>query len=402
MGGASSCEYGRFGHTLVTDGDEVFVLGGGDITNEAFLSLLHLPSSLSCPLAQTTTDCLALPGCSLCLNNNTNNFIACYNASDTNATLLCSNQDGVLSLKNDNSPLCREPLTCEHFTSCGSCLSTDQALEMGCVWCFCEERCIPPSSNETNCPCAPFNSTVPDVCILDSCSIPSCADCLAEGSSCRWLTRQIRNNPDIPNGILVATPIIEWGCYSNLIHSVIVQQLRVDISMSSCPAPCGTATSCDSCVAMTTPTGGNMTCVWAEYSQECLSTDLVPLPCSLGGGCGPIFSSGDQCPTPCRSRDTCQQCLEDPTCVWLNGDTHLCVEIGDLDLELSNLPDDVIVYYYECPAGVSCYRYCHGNSETCSLRGGGGEGGVNQVTDQVRNKCTCNSHYIQQYMYSCY
>ena len=65
------------------------------------------------------------------------------------------------------------------------------------------------------------------------------------------------------------------------------------------------------------------------------------------------------------------------------------MEIEDLDSDLSNLPDDVMVYYYECPVGMSCYQYCHGNSEMCSLRGGGVEGGVNQVTDQVRNNVHC-------------
>ena len=375
----------------------MFVIGGQDLSSDALVSLLHLPSppSLTCSLAQTTVDCLSIPGCSSCVSNNTDNFITCYNASETNAILLCSNQGGVLSLESNDtlSPSsCQlEALTCEQFESCGACLSTDAALELGCVWCICEERCVPaspsdPTSNNTSsCPCATRNSTFPDVCILDNCAIPSCADCQAEGD-CRWLSLRIRDNPAVPNSIVVLN-IQEWGCYSNHIHSVIVNQLHFDASVNSCPASCNRATSCDTCVAMMTPSGGNGTCVWAEYSRECLSSDVVPLSCSLGG-CGPVLSSGAQCPSPCRSRDTCSECLKDPTCVWLNnegGNLLLCVETRDVDSVLLDLPnDDVMVYYYECPLGMSCYQYCHGNSESCLV-----EGEVSQATELV-----CAQHYM--------
>ena len=62
----------------------------------------------------------------------------------------------------------------------------------------------------------------------------------------------------------------------------------------------------------------------------------------------------------------------DPSCVWLDNlpsGVPRCVEVGELKSGTLNLTEHEIVVYYECPEGVSCYKYCHENSETCIRTG---------------------------------
>lgn len=347
-------------------------------TDDPLVSVLRLPPSLSCSLAQSSDECLGIPGCSVCVtpNDQSNGFVACYNmsADDTNATLHCSNFGGVLLIENGSSAVCSNtPPSCEDFQSCGACLSTDIALELGCVWCYCEGRCIAPSNSAATCPnCTAINSTQPDICLLDSCSIPSCMDCKAQ-RGCEWLSRQIRATPGIPNHFRVFNNVPEYGCYSTIIHGAFYTQLGQDHSVRSCPRPCNTATSCSTCVALSSPTAGNsQTCLWASYSQECLSSDLVPLACPLGD-CGPILSTVEQCPSSCLSRDTCELCLMDPSCVWLSNVANgvpRCVEGRDLKSGAVNqTPDEISIYLEECPLGITCHQFCHGNSELCIEEG---------------------------------
>ena len=314
----------------------------------------------------------------MCNDDITEEFIACFSALDSNSSLLCSTLGGILSTSTeaaDNSSLtCQTPpLSCEQFDSCSSCLSTDVAMEMGCVWCPCQARC---SSSQTStetavtvtCPCPTINSTQPEVCFLDRCAIPSCSDCQSE-EGCQWLSHRIREDPNTHNGILVSSEVREWGCYSDLIRNVILNQLRLDVAFGTCVPPCRTATSCSSCIGLLSPSAGSATCVWAEYSHECMSSDLVPLACSMGE-CGPILQ---ECPSPCVSHDTCQRCLMDPSCVWLStlaSGIPRCVDLRDLESGVVNRTDDEVAVYYMCPHGVSCYQHCHGNSETCVQQGG--------------------------------
>ena len=368
---------GHWGHTLVTDEEYVFIVGGQIVPNDNLISLLHLPPQLSCSLARSITDCQAIPGCSPCTNSSlAGELIACFNISgsnisDSNTTSRCSNLGGDLVSTENSLSLCESsPFSCEQFDSCSGCLSTDLALEMGCVWCSCQERCYSLSSS-SSCSCgSSHNSTQLDICFLDRCAIPSCTDCQAKGD-CRWLSRQIRDNPAVPLGILVNENAMEFGCYSEIIHSVIINQLRFDASVQFCPVPCSSATSCGSCVISSSPAGGPPRCVWAEYSQECMSSDLIPLACSLGN-CGPVLSSVDKCPSLCAARMTCQLCLMDPSCVWLNNlenGAPRCVDTRDLRSGVVNQLDNEVIVYNDCPVGVSCYRYCHGNSHRCVVSG---------------------------------
>ena len=376
---------GLLAHSLVTNrrGD-IFAIGGlttglSSSIDDPLVSLLHLPPSLTCSLAQSTTQCQGIPGCSVCAttNDQSNHFISCYNVSaDSNATLHCTNLGGVLLIEdNSTTILCPStPLSCEDFQSCGACLSTDVALELGCVWCYCEGRCIAPSSSAVSCPnCTTINSTQPDVCILDRCTIPTCEDCKAQ-RSCEWLSRRIRAVPDVPNLFRVFSNVPEWGCYSTALHREFVNQLGQDHSVSSCPSPCGnTATSCTSCLALSSPTAGHsQTCLWAEYSQECLSSDLVPIACSLGD-CGPILSTLEQCPLPCGSHGTCELCLKNPSCLWLSNIANgvpRCVEMRDLKSGAVNqMVNETAIYLEECPLGITCHQFCHGNSEQCREEG---------------------------------
>ena len=341
------------------------------------VSLLHLPPSLTCSLAQSTTQCRGIPGCSVCATDGqSDDFIACYNVSDSNATLFCTNSGGVLLIENNSTAVVcpNTPLSCADFESCSACLSTDAALKMGCVWCHCEERCMAapsPSSSAVNlnCSCPTVNSTQPDICYLDRCSSPSCMDCIAQ-RNCHWFSQRIRAVPNVPNHFQVFINVPEWGCYSSILQREILNSLERDISVDNCPSPCGTATSCTRCVALSSPAAGvQQTCVWAEYSRECLSNDLVPLACSLGGHCGPILSTVEQCPSPCVSRDTCELCLMDPGCVWLSNVANgapRCVETRDLKSGVaSQTANEVAVYLEVCPNGLTCRQFCHGNSERC-------------------------------------
>lgn len=385
---SSTYDGGHWGHSLTTNGEYTFVVGGGqDITDHSFISLLHLPTELSCSLAQTVTGCQAIPGCSVCVDNlQTDQLIACYNASEamSNSTAaICTECGGFLSIEDTSVECERLSRSCEQFESCGSCLSSDLALEMGCVWYLCKEQCVsPPSSSassllpnsstieqegDSQCSYTTVNSTQSYVCILDLCALPSCTDCLAE-RNCRWLPFEIRENPIAFNGIVVATQIPEWGCYSVNVNNGIIRKFERDFSVSRCPAPCSSATSCSSCLLASSPTGGQERCVWAEYSQECLSVDSIPLTCSLGM-CGPILSASEPCPTACVSRETCQLCLIDPSCVWVSNVAYgvpRCIELSELRAgTVDQLTEDEVVVYYDCPSGVSCYHYCHGNSERC-------------------------------------
>ena len=377
---SSACLSGRWGHTLVSDGGHVFIVGGlGGGTDNDFISLLRLPPQPNCSLAQTITECQDMPGCSVCTSNSTNDFVACYGVSDSNAPLRCSSLGG---------SLIRTCQSCDQFESCGACLSTDVALEMGCVWCSRNEQCVSPSS--VNCSGPTVNSSTPDVCYLDRCAFPSCSDCRSPG--CRWLSAQIRASPNVPNSIEVSTNIQEWGCYSDNIHRLIVNELIVDTSISSCYRPCSAATSCSTCVASPSPTGGPVTCVWAEYSQECMSSDLVPLACSRGE-CGPIVSSSEQCPKPCASRETCDSCLMYPRCAWLNNvanKTVRCVAGGDLLKSgiLDHQSDDEIAIYFECP---QCFSNCSGHG-SCVNNHLVCECDVGYVGEHCEVECLCNGH----------
>ena len=407
---SSSCaddEDGLWAHSLVTNGaGDVFVVGGlmgslSSSTDDPLLSLLHLPPTLSCSLAQSSDECLRIPGCSVCVtpNDQSTGFISCHNVSaDSNATLHCTDLGGVLLIESNSTAVCpNTPLTCEDFQSCGACLSTDIALELGCVWCHCEGRCIAPSNSTVSCPnCTTINSTQPDVCLLDRCSIPSCTDCKSQ-RGCEWLSRRIRANPDAPNHFHIFTNVPELGCYSTFLHREFYIQLGQDYSVRNCPNPCSTATSCSACVALSSPTAGHsQTCLWAEYSQECLSSDLVPLACSLGD-CGPILSTTEQCPSPCGSRGTCELCLMDPSCVWLSNVANgvpRCVDGRDLKSGAVNqTANEITVYLEECPFGITCQQFCHGNSELCLE-----EGSSNSVCYYYRLKfAMCTS--IICYMY---
>ena len=400
---SSSCgdaEDGLWAHSLVTNGrGDIFVVGGltdglFSSTDSPFVSLLHLPAfGLSCSLARSSAQCLRIPGCRVCVtpDDQSNGFISCYNVSaddDSNATLSCTSLGGVLLIENNSTCPNTFPLSCEDFQSCGACLSTDIALELGCVWCFCEGRCIAPSNSIVNCPdCAVINSTQPDICILDSCSIPSsCADCKSQ-RGCEWLSRRIRANPNVPYQFLVFTSVPEFGCYSTILHLEFLNKLGQDHSVRNCPIPCGAATSCSTCVALSSPTAGDsQTCLWAGYSQECLSSDLVPLACSLGD-CGPILSTAEQCPSPCVSRSgACEVCLMDPSCVWLSNVANgvpRCVDGRDLRSGAVNqTTNEIAVYLGECSLSIPCREFCHGNSELCIE-----EGSSNSVSLLVR-PCT--------------
>lgn len=388
---SSSCangerEGGLWAHSLVTNGgrgEDIFVVGGltaglSSSTDDPLISLLQLPPSLSCSLAKSSAQCLGIPGCSICVtpDDQSNSFISCYNisADSLHATLHCSDLGGVLLIESDSTAVCpNTPLSCEDFQSCGVCLSSDVALELGCVWCFCEGRCIAPSNSAASCPnCSVINSTQPDICLLDSCSIPSCADCKSQ-RGCEWLSRRIRANPDIPNHFLVFSSIQEFGCYPTILHTEFLIQLRQDHSVTRCSNPCHTATSCSTCVASSSPTAGSSTtCLWAEYSQECLSSDLVPLACSLGD-CGPVLSTMEQCPSPCGSHGACELCLMGPDCVWLSNeanDVPRCVDGRDLKSgTVHQTANEIAVYLEECPLGIPCRQFCHGNSELCIEEG---------------------------------
>jgi hypothetical protein len=345
-------------------------------TDSPLVSLLHLPPSLSCSLAQSSAQCLGIPSCCVCStpNDQSNRFISCYNISaddNSNATLHCSSLGGVLLIENNSTAIScpnSPPLSCEDIQSCGACLSTDIALELGCVWCFCEGRCIAPSNSTLNCPnCAVINSTQPDICLLERCSLPSCVDCKSQ-RGCEWLSRRIRADPDTPNHFLVFN-LPEFGCFSTLLN-----QLGQDYSVRNCPSPCNSATSCSTCVALSSPTAGeSQTCLWAGYSQECLSSDVVPIACSLGD-CGPILSTTEQCPSPCVSRgDSCELCLMDPSCVWLSNVANgvpRCMDGRDLRSGAVNqTTNEIAVYLGECSLEITCLQFCHGNSELCVEEG---------------------------------
>ena len=369
-------------HSLVTNGGDIFIVGGltaslSSFTDDPLVSLLHLPRSLTCSLAQSTTQCQGIPGCSMCIttDDQSNDFVACYNVSaDSNATLDCANLGGVLLIENNSTAACPStPLSCEDFQSCGACLSTDVSLELGCVWCYCHGRCIASSSWTASCPnCTTVSSTQRDICLLDRCTFPSCEDCKAQ-IGCEWLSRQIREDSVVPNLFHVFPNNPEWGCYSTVLHREFVNQFGRDFSVSRCPSPCNTATSCSSCVALSSPTAGDSEmCIWAEYSQECLSSDIVPIACSLGN-CGPILSTLEQCPSPCGSRGMCESCLMDPSCVWFSNVANgipRCVETTDLKSGAVNqMANESAVYLEECPLGITCHQFCHGNSEQCREEG---------------------------------
>ena len=404
-----------WGHSAVKgDGDRILLTGGtnGSVVDSLFQ--LQVPLSLTCSLAQTASECDTIPSCRVCASRTDNVFLGCFNSSSVlTDSRTCNGSDRTL-LPESTQCLLRDPqAVCSQYSQCSQCLGTHTARELGCVWCSCQVGMC--ASSPQNCPCGTSYSEVSNACFLDVCSYPSCRDCLND-SSCAWISPQVTQNPVYPTRLTILPVSVEWGCYSKQINNLITGRFSIDFSLDVCLLPCSHATSCRDCVQATSPNAGPLTCVWASYSQTCMSTDVIPLFCSCGL-CGRILTAQQECPVPCSAHVQCETCLHDPHCVWyrnatdyghctdtihtadyysntfstvesqFNNETRLLYSSSSAP---SNFTDsnDHRAYYFECPR---CPNDCSGRGLcvhsdlrcACSVGFIGEDCGV---------ECECNGH----------
>lgn len=96
----------------------------------------------------------------------------------------------------------------------------------------------------------------------------------------------------------------------------------------TCPMNCGIFTSCESCLGVRDTHNPWRDCIWSPGLNQCLVPSYVPLLCQSGGHCGTLASHGPKsCPvSDCSLLQCCWQCINEPTCGWLqNGTKGNCV-----------------------------------------------------------------------------
>ena len=370
-----------WGHAAALVDSHIVVSGGFSATARDAISLLSLPDSLECSLAQTAEECLNIPNCAYC-EMSANSTVRCYNTTSLEAPT-CSS---TLGPRNQS---CDTRSQCSNFATCRQCLSVDTARLLGCVWCGCPRLpgvCI--AAGMDDCSCNVANSSNPGACYLDSCESPSCTRCM-ESEECRWIGNTIVVNRNDYFIIIVSDVPEEWGCYSSLIQNAIMNRLPdSNTLLPQCPPSCSEATSCTSCVQATNPNAGNVTCVWASYTQQCISPDAVPLLCSEGT-CGYVVTNSTvgECsvPDPCSKSTSCVSCLQNPRCGWYQPRGQTLGVCSNISTPL--LQQDHGYYYLECPPVDECeigVDSCRSDQECRDLRHG--------------HTCFCMDGYRERYV----
>ena len=320
-----------------------------------------------CALAQDHTHCHALFQCEPCVNVSDHSLLTCYDTSNVtidNIGERCSLIGGEIQVYPSVTSSIEE---CEGLGSCRDCFVRD----LGCLWCDCIDgkMCV----NSTQCPC---NLSAParfGACPSDACGYSSCVDCLND-TECMWAESM---------GVAMCSSIAELAHYG--------------YTQSTCPAPCGTWTSCSDCISAHSPNEGRGTCLWSDYAGLCMSDDIQPLLCS-DGKCGPVVSS---CPISCSDRQSCDQCLLSPECAWMQerGSLGACASIAETPPS-----PDVGVHYLECPTCGTCSGHgrcldtllcdCHHGyvgeacQVTCECNGHG------ECQEMAPDQCTCHHGYV--------
>ena len=380
-----------WGHSASTGSrNQIYIAGGFNGTAVDSVFVLQAPVSVTCSIVQTPAQCLFLSGCAVCSHND--DFLGCYNISETNQSLVCEGNNQ----HSQPSPYSCSQLdadsTCARFSDCEECLTSDVALDLGCVWCDCDvDRC----TNSCSCENVARNYTdVKAECPLDFCSSPSCKDCL-NNDLCGWTFIQITRTSVDQSSIRISPVAVEWGCYYNPINALITDRLGYVTTLGVCPLPCSEARTCNDCVQALNPHGGALRCVWSSYSQTCSSPDLVPLLCSTGL-CGSVITTQEQCPLPCTSHTDCDSCLHDPVCVWYGeySDFQAFGFCTDAFTSTSNVTkvtldrgvSNVQVYYLKCP---TCLNDCS-NHGVCVVSDLSCSCDLGYTGEDCSVECECN------------
>ena len=375
-----------WGHAAAVVDGRVLISGGFSSTALDSVAVLSLPDSLECPLARTDSECLDIPNCAYC-QPTTETTGRCYNASVFDAETC----NGSSSL-GPRDPSCDATLQCQQFATCRQCLSADTAQFLGCLWCGCNDLpgiCIAGNSASV-CPCNAVGPVNSSVCYLDTCESPSCQGCM-ESEDCRWIGNTVEQIPNSYFMISISrqSSAVEWGCYSTTIQNAIMSNApSANTVVNVCPPVCNQATSCESCVRSHNPNAGNLTCVWASYTQQCVPPDMVPLLCS-DGTCGAVITnaSAGECPLPaadqCSAATDCLSCLRSPRCGWLQPSGEAVWHCRSID----SLQENLDYYYLECPL----LDECEAGVDSC---------GSEQICRDLRfgHECSCLDGYREKYV----
>ena len=349
-----------WGHQSVSVGNYTIITGGHNGTTAVgSVATLWVPNPVECTLIHDPEECLNIPNCVLCHSNTSIFQPTCYNQIQQG--LICENP-----ISNETSS-CIPEVACSQFRSCRECLVTDVAHSSDCVWCSCDSTCVSALA-QGSCSCETYDIDQSDVCFLDVCQLPSCDDC-TNALGCNWISNNITQDSSNHNLLYVSESPVEWGCYSDLVYEALNQRGFPSTALEQCPVTCSQATSCTECVNLVNPNAGNLTCVWASYSELCLSADAIPLLCS-DGMCSAILSAEEKCPSPCSNHLDCPSCLQNVRCKW-NSEvgycTHIKSGIGPGDFSYIQCPrhDECNATNHICRPEQVCVDKVHGFECQC-------------------------------------
>lgn len=122
---------------------------------------------------------------------------------------------------------------------------------------------------------------------------------------------------------------------------------------------CYELNNCSSCLSF------NTSCVWSMRINSCIPLTLTPLLC-VGGTCGSVLTTLDQCPFPCETNTMCSRCLLNSNCGWCAGIGNgigSCIE-GNLD----NKNCTKSWNFLQCPPENECindHHNCNSTTEKC-------------------------------------
>ena len=366
--GASATDVG--GLLVVSGGVNTVGRGVGAVWRIA------VPRTHNCSSIESLDLCRVVPDCVVCT-------LKVQNESFVSGKFTCRNSSEVTDDSNCFSPT-EQPSECSLFSSCQTCMSSDVAQRLGCKWCVCrgDTRCVLGVSEcVAQSPfvlCAAYDITNPEQCLLDVCAIPSCSDCQAD-STCNWIGNSFSHELTNDRGLIISDDEVEWGCYSDVILNAINAQLpQANTLVLECPLPCSTASSCRDCVNASrySPNGGDLHCVWAQNTHQCLSRDVVPFFCS-DGLCGTIVTSIESSSTssPCFQHLFCHSCLQHINCVWAHNSSASSTvgECISLDKLVEAEEDGYTYSYLQCPVMKECStvsNVCRSDQTCVDLRHG--------------------------------